>query len=142
METAQKRPVLFGKLLIASLVGVALIAAVGLLAANDTLELPVIGGNEKTADIRDDAPANRMPGASIPASAGDAGSDHAATTAGHRHELYLDEGYQFESNLARPAGARSNPIVPSNHRYFFLAPELGDASASYPENHRIGQATD
>ena len=149
METAQKRSVPFGgRLLVVTLAGAALIAALGLLTAIDTIELPVIGGNESTSStMRDNAPtwnspADRMPGASSFSSTDDTGSALVTTNAGHRHQIYLDEGVEFTGALARPAGGRTNPAEHSNHRYF--APESAPQSdsESYPETHRIGQATD
>jgi len=111
------------------------------------IELPVIGGNETTS-TRDDAPTwnpptDRMPAASILSNAGDVNTGQVTTKAGHRHELYLDEGYQFDGNLARPAGTRSIPVVLSNHRIFFTEFEpAGEDGGTYRENSRIGLTID
>ena len=149
METAQKRPVPFVRLTAVALAGVALIAALGLLAANSSFELPVIGGSEATtnrAEINAPAvnrPTDRLIGGSIFPIASDSEVDQRTTLAGHRYQVYLEGGFEFAGAPARPAGSQSIPAERSNHRYFLTEFEPnGEDSGKHRENSRIGLASD
>jgi hypothetical protein len=149
METAQRRPVPFGRLITVTLAAATLIAAIGLLAANDTIELPVIEGGEATtsrAEINAPAvnrPTDRLIGGSIFPNASDSGVDQRVTLAGHRYQVYLEGGFEFAAEPARPAGTQSIPAERSSHRYFLTEAEPNrEDSGKHRENSRIGLASD
>ena len=122
MQTAQTRSVPVGRFLVAALLGVALIAAIGLLAMRDSIDLPMSGSSEAPAVAADDGV-------------------EPLTTAGHRYQVYLADGVTMSDGPARYQGASAIPADHSNHRIFAGETVRGD-DGDYPENHRVGQQVD
>lgn len=123
MQTAQKPPVPFRRLLVVAFAGIALIAVLGVLAFNDTFEFPGIGNNETTNTQTDASvwhpPADRGPAGALQLDAGDVAVSQMTTLPGHRHQAYSAESNEPNSVAARPAEVLSIAGEPTDHRYLF-----------------------